>query len=53
MEIPIAVMVEMDISEKNMLAIEKYKTLVQQKYDESVDEKYADATAAILITVCF
>ena len=48
LEIPIKVIVEMDISEQNILAIEKYKTLVEGHYEEPVDGKYPDATSAIL-----
>ncbi len=48
LEIPIEVTVEMDVSEKNILAIKKYKSLVEEHYEEPVDGKYADATAAIL-----
>ena len=48
LEIPIEVTVEMDISEKNMLAIKKYKSLIEEHYEEPVDGKYNDATPEIL-----
>ena len=48
LEIPIEVTVEMDVSEQNVLAIGKYKSLVDEHYEEPVDGKYADATKAIL-----
>ena len=50
LEIPVEVTVEMDISEENVLAMEKYKTLIKDKehYQEPIDGKYPDATAAIL-----
>ena len=48
LEIPIEVTVEMDVSEQNVLAIGKYKSLVDEHYEEPVDGKYADATEAIL-----
>ena len=40
LEIPIQVTVEMDVSEQNVLAIGKYKSLVDEHYEELVDRKY-------------
>ncbi len=48
LEIPIQVTVEMDSSEKNRQCINKYETLVNEKYKEPVDGKFEDATDAIL-----
>ncbi len=48
LEIPIQVTVEMDYSEKNRQCINKYETLVNEKYKEPVDGKFEDATDAIL-----
>lgn len=48
LEIPVEVTVEMDISEENVLAMEKYKTLIKEHYQEPIDGRYPDATAAIL-----
>lgn len=48
LEIPIEVTVEMPVSEANILAIERYKALVGQHYEEPVNGNYPDATAAIL-----
>ena len=52
LEIPVEVTVQMDISEENnnenALAMEKYKTLIKEHYQEPIDGKYPDATAAIL-----
>ena len=48
LEIPIQVMVEMDFTEKNRLCLDKYESLVNEKYREPVDGKFEDATSAIL-----
>ena len=48
LEIPVEVTVEMSISEKNLLALKKYQTLVEESYEEPVNGKFADETAAIL-----
>ena len=42
------VTVEMDISEENVLALEKYKALIEGYYQEPMDGKFPDATASIL-----
>ena len=39
---------EMDLSEKNRQCLDKYKTLVGEKYREPVDGKFEDATESIL-----
>ena len=40
--------VEIDWSEKNVLAIEEYKKLIREQYEEPIDGKFPDATKAIL-----
>ena len=47
LEIPIQVTVEMDLTEK-IKCLDKYKTLVDEKYKQPVDGKFADATDSIL-----
>jgi len=47
LEIPIQVTVEMDLTEK-IKCLDKYKTLVGEKYKQPVDGKFADATDSIL-----
>ena len=34
--------------EKNRLCLEKYESLVNQKYQEPIDSSFEDATSAIL-----
>ena len=48
LEIPIQVTVEMDLTEKNQQCLDRYKTLVGEKYKEPVDGKFEDATDSIL-----
>ena len=48
LEIPVEVTVEMDISEENVLAMEKYKALIEGYYQEPMNGKFPDATASIL-----
>ena len=48
LEIPIQVMVETDYTEKNRLCLDKYESLVNEKYREPVDGKFEDAMSAIL-----
>ena len=48
LEIPIQVTVEMDLIEKNRQCLDKYETLVGEKYKEPVDGKFEDATDSIL-----
>ena len=48
LEIPIQVTVEMDLTEKNRQCLDKYETLVGEKYKEPVDGKFEDATDCIL-----
>ena len=47
-EIPIQVTVEMDLTEKNRQCLDKYETLVGEKYKEPVDGKFEGATDSIL-----
>lgn len=48
LEIPVEVAVEMDLTDKNRLCLEKYESLVNQKYQEPIDGSFDDATSAIL-----
>ena len=48
LEIPIQVTVEMDLTEKNRQYLDKYETLVGEKYKEPVDGKVEGATDSIL-----
>ena len=48
LEIPIELTIEMEHTEKCQLCIKKYEALIREKYKESVDGKFEDATAAIL-----
>ena len=48
LEIPVEVIMEMADSEENRLALAKYEAMTAERYKEPVDEKYQDATAAIL-----
>ena len=48
LEIPIQVIVEMELTEKNQQCLDKYETLVGEKYKEPVDGKFEDATDSIL-----
>ena len=48
LEIPIQVTVEMDLSKKKRQCLDKYETLVGEKYKEPVDGKFEDATDCIL-----
>ena len=48
LEIPCEVIVEMEMTDKNSLAIDCYKQLVSDKYQEPVDGKFPDATQQIL-----
>ena len=47
LEIPIQVAVEMDLTEKSWQCLDKYKTLVGEKYKEPVYGKFEDATDSI------
>ena len=47
LEIPVEVTVEIDISEENVLAMEKYNALIEGYYQEPMDGKFPDATASI------
>ena len=47
LEISVEVTGEMDISEENVLALEKYKVLIEGYYQEPMDGKFPDATASI------
>ena len=44
LEIPCEVIVEMEMTNKNSLAIDKYKQLVSDQYQETVEGKFPDAT---------
>lgn len=48
LEIPCEVIVEMEMTNKNSLAIDKYKQLVSDQYQEPVEGKFPDATQEIL-----
>ena len=48
LEIPCKVIVEMEMMGKNSLAIDKYKQLVSDQYQEPVEGKFPDATQQIL-----
>ena len=48
LKIPIQVTVEMELTEKNRQCLNKYETLVGEKYKEPVDGKFEDATDSIL-----
>ena len=48
LEIPCKVIVEMEMTGKNYLAIDKYKQLVSDQYQEPVEGKFPDATQQIL-----
>ena len=41
LEIPVEVTVEMDISEETVLAMEKYKALIEDYYQEAMDGKFS------------
>ena len=47
LEIPIQVTVEMELTKKNRQCLNKYETLVGEKYEEPVDGKFEDATDSI------
>ena len=40
LEIPVEVTIEMDITEENVLAMEKYKALTEDCYQEPMDQKF-------------
>ena len=40
LEIPVEVTIEMDITEENVLAMEKYKALTEDYYQEPKDQKF-------------
>ena len=48
LEIPCKVIAEMEMTGKNSLAIDKYKQLVSDQYQEPVEGKFPDATQQIL-----
>ena len=48
LEVPVEVTVEMELSEQNKLALQKFEALVQKKYKEPVDGNFEDVTTAIL-----
>ena len=48
LEIPVEVTIAMECSDKNQLYINKYESLVSEKYKEPVEERLEDATADIL-----
>ena len=48
LEIPAEVTIEMDISENNVIALQKYEELVHHNYKEPVDGAFEDATDSIL-----
>ena len=48
LEIPVTVTVTMDLIEMNQSAIQKYETLVTEKYKEPVDGKFDDVTDPVL-----
>ena len=48
LEIPIEVSIVMPYSDVNKQALEIYRTLISEHYEEPVDGNFADATAAVL-----
>ena len=48
LEIPCEVIVEMEMTDKNSLAIAEYKRLVSEQYQEPVNGKFPDDTQQIL-----
>ncbi len=48
LEIPIQVTVRLPSGDKNLLYLDKYKSLVGEQYKEPVDFKFDDATSRIL-----
>ena len=48
LEIPCQVTVEMEMTDKNSLAIAEYKRLVSEQYQEPVNRKFPDDTQQIL-----
>ena len=48
LEIPCKVIAEMEMTGENYLAIDKYKQLVSDQYQEPVEGKFPDATQQIL-----
>ena len=47
LEIPVEVTIEMDITEENVLAMEKYKALTEDYYQEPMDQKFPIPTESI------
>ncbi len=47
LEIPIKVTMEMDLTERNKLSIEKYEALVKERYKEPVEGKFEAAKPQI------
>lgn len=48
LEIPVKVIVNMDVGEKNMQALQLYESLVREHYKEPVDGVFEDITASVL-----
>ena len=48
LEIPIEVCVVMPLSDANKRALDKYRTLVTENYEEPVNGNFSDATATVL-----
>ena len=48
LEIPCQVILEMEMTDKNSLAIAEYKRLVSEQYQEPVNGKFPDDTQQIL-----
>ena len=48
LEIPCQVIVEMEMTDKNSLAMAEYKRLVSEQYQEPVNGKFPDDTQQIL-----
>ena len=51
LEIPIEVSIVMPYLDANKQALEIYRTLISEHYEEPVDGNFADATAAILAKI--
>ena len=51
LEIPVKVEVRIEFNEKNKMSVNKYKSLVEQLYKESVDGIFEDAAVSILQTM--
>ena len=47
LEIPVEVTIEMDITEENVLAMEKYKALTEDYYQEPMGQRFRNPTESI------